>query len=161
MSKSFDYDKFANVASAANKQAGKSVVDGASKKLGSSVFSKITKDNEKFGKNIGNLYTGKKLKSGIGLGVAAAGILYSASKMNSASTSLRPQNDPQYFNQLGNLSINSRTAPTAPLPSVSTVAPSVMAGGHITGGGTPVGGANNMGATGDMVFGMHNKRHGQ
>lgn len=159
MSKAFDYESFINMAKTANKQAGKSVVDGATKKMGGKILSALTTDNEKFGKNMGNLYTGKKLKGGIGVGIAAAGIGLAAKRLSSASTSLTPANDPQYFNQLDNLTMASRIAPTAPMPTESTVSPSVMAGGHIT-GSQSTGNANNMGATGDMVFGMHNKRHG-
>lgn len=127
---------------------------GLYRKMGTDMFSAITTDN-KSGESIGNLFTGKKLNPLIGIGLGVAGVAANISRMNNASTNLR-QNDAAHFNEIGNLSVKSRMQSTAPTASAQGVAPSVLAGGQQSGPGA----ADNLGATGDMVFGMHNKRHG-
>lgn len=128
--------------------------DNLGKKLGTGIASSIFTES-KAGEKIGNLYTGKKLHPLIGIGVGVAGVAASVGRMNSASKDLE-SNDAAHFNQLGNLSLKERMRPTAPGASAQGVAPSILAGGQQTGAGN----ADNLGATGDMVFGMHNKRHG-
>lgn len=126
---------------------------GAAKKAAPGIGKASIVENKKRGETLANAYTGKKLHPAIGWGVGIAGVALGAAKLATASTKL-DGNDAQSFNTFGNLSIGSRTGSTAPLPMARGVAPSILAGGGVPGT------ADNMGATGDMVFGMHNKRHG-
>lgn len=150
----FDYDKFSRVLNDANEQPIKNMDKGMAKKLGSFAKRKLTTDNVKKGETLGNLYTGKKLVSGVGVAIGLAGVGSAIGLMKGASRDLQG-NDAATLNALDNLTVASRTKNTAPRVSARGVAPSVMAGGHITGEK-----ADDLGATGDMVFGMHNKRHG-
>lgn len=124
------------------------------KKMGTSV-SRAVMTNNKAGEKMGNLFTGKKLNPLIGIGIGVAGVAANVGRMNSASTDLE-SNDAAHFNQLGNLGLRNRMQSTAPGASAQDVAPSILAGGQAPSAGK----ADNLGATGDMVFGMHNKRHG-
>lgn len=155
-----DYDLFSKVLKSEQNRrikdaqnAGIKGVGSALGGIGKSALNASVTENKKYGKTLANLYTGKKLNPIIGAGVGLAGVGIGLSRMNSASTDLRGQ-DAAALNELGHTKVRRGLKSNAPAPSASTVAPSVMAGGHITGA------ANDMGATGDMVFGMHNKRHG-
>ena len=124
------------------------------KKMGTSV-SKAVMTDSKVGEKLGNLYTGKKLNPLIGIGIGIAGVAGNIGRLTNASRDLE-SNDAAHFNQLGNLGFKARTQSTAPGASAQGVAPSILAGGQAPSAGK----ADNLGATGDMVFGMHNKRRG-
>lgn len=121
--------------------------------VGSGIKSALLKDTKK-GESIGNLFTGKRVRPMVGVGIAALGVAGALSKMSTAPKSFDTGNDIDALNHVDNMTLSSRTKPTAPGASARGVAPSILAGGQNTGS------ADNMGATGDMVFGMHNKRHG-
>lgn len=156
MAGNFDYDKFTEALGKENKRMMKEAQQSAIGGVGKSLFGAVTTDNQKYGKTMANMYTGKKLKPGIGIGVGLAGVGLAVARMNRASTDLQGR-DSAALNEWGNTRVARGLISNAPAPSASTVAPSVMAGGHITGNTSN---ANDLGATGDMVFGMHNKRHG-
>lgn len=126
---------------------------GIASKLGTAAKSSLVREGGK--EALGNLYTGKSLSRGVGAAIALGGLATAGARIGGASTDPH-MNDAAYFNEPDNLSFKSRVRSTAPAPQEMTSAPSILAGGQAP----SVGQADNMGATGDMVFGMHNKRHG-
>ena len=106
---------------------------------------------DKAGARLGNLFTGQTINSGwMGVAVAGAGAL-AVGSMVSASTGVRA--DGNDAKSLSMMSPVRKVGSTAPAPMAHSVAPSIMAGGR-----EGPGAADNLGATGDMVFGMHNSR---
>lgn len=103
------------------------------------------------GAKVGNLFTGQRINSGW-MGAAAVGVgALSVGSMLSATTGARADgNDAQSLNMM---SPTRKIGTNAPPAMAQGVAPSIMAGAR-----QGAGAADNLGATGDMVFGMHNSR---
>lgn len=122
-------------------------------KLGTFAKSALLKDATP---GLANAFTGKTINQGWMAGALAAGTALTAGAILGDGTGTRVDgNDAATFNRPGNLDLNQRIKTTAPAPMAQGSAPSIMAGGR-----QAPGAADNLGATGDMVFGMHNKRHG-
>lgn len=106
---------------------------------------------DKAGARLGNLFTGQTINSGwMGAAVAGAGMI-TVGSMVAASTGARA--DGNDAKSLSMLSTTRKIGSTAPPAMAQGVAPSIMAGAR-----EGAGAADNLGATGDMVFGMHNSR---
>lgn len=111
----------------------------------------------KMGRAVSNFYTGKKLNSMVLGGALAAGTAIAAG----GPKSFGEQNlDPQSASDVQNIfGAGARTAmATRHSPTVDQgVNPSILAGARDL---SNSGNAPTLGATGDMVFGMHNGRKG-
>lgn len=118
------------------------------KKLGNIAGKSLFKDDNR-GKYIGNLYSGKKMRSTpFVVGGAAAGLAMFGTDL-SAGTGM---NDGAFGEKTGLMDIKRMTkARQGTLESGE--APVFLADG-----GSRVN--NSLGASGDMVFGMHNRRRG-
>lgn len=124
-------------------------------KLGTFAKSALTTAAPK-GKTIGNAFTGKKINDGWMAGALAGGTALAAGSILSQGTGGKLNgNDATTLNRIGNLSPASKIKDTAPAASAQGTAPSIMAGGRQA---PSTSNADNLGATGDMVFGMHNNR---
>lgn len=106
---------------------------------------------DKAGARLGNLFTGQTINSGwMGAAVLGGTALGVGSMLSSTTGARADGNDAKSLNMMSPV---RKVGSTAPAPMASSVAPSIMAGGRESPGA-----ADNLGATGDMVFGMHNSR---
>lgn len=109
------------------------------------------------GRAIGNLYTGKKLNGLVLGGALAAGTLMAAGGPSSfGSQNLNPQGAKDVQNIFGSGMKNTMATRHSPM-SEPGVNPSILAGARDTSNSSQ---APTLGASGDMVFGMHNGRKG-
>lgn len=113
--------------------------------------------NDKKGARLANFYTGKKLNSAViggavGLGAFAAVGGPSAFKEAPLKQDLSIESNTILGNQ--------RLLKSSIAPPEQAVNPSILAGGRIPTAGGSGSKAPDLGATGDLVFGMHNGRQG-
>lgn len=90
-------------------------------------------------------------KAALGAGVLGAAGLMTLGRLEAGTGSKISGNDVRSMNEM-NMSQRITGVNPAPPPTASGVAPSILAGARTTGN------ADDLGATGDMVFGMHNNR---
>lgn len=90
-------------------------------------------------------------KGALGVGVLGVAGLMTVGRLEAGTGSKISGNDVRSMNEMS-MSQRITGVNPAPPPTTSGVAPSIMAGARTTGN------ADNLGATGDMVFGMHHNR---
>ena len=90
-------------------------------------------------------------KAALGAGVLGVAGLMTVGRLEAGTGSKISGNDVRSMNEMS-MSQRITGVNPAPPPTTSGVAPSIMAGARTTGN------ADNLGATGDMVFGMHHNR---
>ena len=123
---------------------------------GSAVTKALLTKDDKYGRRMGNLYTGKKLNTPVILGAAALPMM---AMYGTPADALRGGNvesqKMKYYNSVSDIAglMGTRQGLLPPEPGIN---PTMAADG--TAGKASK--APTLGATGNMVFAMHNARHG-